>query len=557
MSTQLQGRSGKVLNSLYLMVVFLFAIAIAYNHLQIVTHEYTLDYNETGMLVTTATIAEGGNPYSLESQPIRISLYPVLYNILVAPLSRVLGNTLELHRAVNGFFILASCAICFYLCRRVSGTRTESFTAAVLVYAGLLVYSTPIASINGLGLFLFLGAITVPWMDGFSTRSLAVSIVLGLLAFYTKQYFIACLGYVALYLFLADSRKRAIYFSLAALAAFIAVLAIVTYTSPYYLEATVFAVQSSAGKVASDEHLMTQVREFVQIYLPLMVILLVAVVDRIYSAVLSSRPGGRLSGDSESAHAFNPGAPRLRYKANYIWVCCACSVIIIVLALGKNRGNHLTYFFQLISPFLLVGIFALVSGMPKWRWPFRILILIALYNSYVMLPADFSVKEESWRRVKTEIASANEIYASTLVLQYVLEKGAPVYLSGGTRYFVVANDKPSFMKDTHGRDSVPEIWERYVTLIRNKIQNREFDLLLIDNWMPFPASMQDSEIGAETLLESMQNIRKDTEKQLTANYKMTAEITLPLVNRPGGGNFQLQIWKPIEDIPQVTVEPSH
>ena len=110
-------------------------------------------------------------------------------------------------------------------------------------------------------------------------------------------------------------------------------------------------------------------------------------------------------------------------------------MIIILLALGKNRGNHLTYLFQFISPFLLVGIFALISGIPKWRWPFRILALIAMYNSYVMLPANFSIKEDSWRRVKAEIASANEIYASTLVLQYVLEKGAPIYLSGSTRLF--------------------------------------------------------------------------------------------------------------------------
>ena len=98
-----QAGFGTIINSLYLIAVGFFALAIAYNHLQIITHEYTLDYNETGMLVTTATIAEGGNPYSLESQPIRISLYPVLYNVLVAPLTRVFGNTLELLVLLTGY----------------------------------------------------------------------------------------------------------------------------------------------------------------------------------------------------------------------------------------------------------------------------------------------------------------------------------------------------------------------------------------------------------------------------------------------------------------------
>jgi hypothetical protein len=555
MSTHLQARLDKAFSSLYLMVVVVFAIAIAHNHLQIIAHEYTLDYNETGMLVTTATIAEGGNPYSLESQPIRISLYPVLYNILVAPLTRVFGNTLELHRAVNGLFLLASCAICFYLCRRDSGTRTESFTAAVLVYAGLLFYSTPIASTNGLGLFLFLAAIAVPWVHGFSTRSLLVSIVLGILAFHTKQYFIACLGYVALYLFLAESKKRAIYFSLAALVTFIIVLTIVTYTSPYYLEATIFAVQSSAKMAASDEHLVTQLREFVRIYLPLLVILIVAAMYRVYSKSFVIERSARDSLQSRVVNVFNLDKPLLQHKPNYIWVCCACSVLIIVLALGKNRGNNLTYFFQFISPFLLIGIFALISDIAKWRWPIRILILIALYNSYVMLPSDFSLKEDSWRRVRAEIASANEIYASTLVMQFVLEKGAPVYRSAGTGYFVFAG-KPPFLMDITKKDPIPEIWDRYVNQIQTKIQNREFDVLLIDNWMPLPQSIGMLRHNAVPSPKLTQNPGVDTHTLLKENYERTAAITLPLVKRPGGGNYQLQIWKPIQGNPERAAQPT-
>lgn len=55
-----QARFDTIFNSLFWIAVGFFAIAIGYNHLQIITHEITPDYNETGMLVTTATIAEGG-----------------------------------------------------------------------------------------------------------------------------------------------------------------------------------------------------------------------------------------------------------------------------------------------------------------------------------------------------------------------------------------------------------------------------------------------------------------------------------------------------------------
>ena len=156
MTANYLAKLGIALNSIYLACIILFAVGITYNHIQLISHDYPLDYNEGGMLAITSTIEQGGNPYSLQSQPARISVYPILYNLLVAPLSQAFGATLELHRLVAGLFILASCAILFYVCRKESAARTESFAAATLLYAGLLYYSTPIASPNSLGLFLFL-----------------------------------------------------------------------------------------------------------------------------------------------------------------------------------------------------------------------------------------------------------------------------------------------------------------------------------------------------------------------------------------------------------------
>ena len=535
MTRKLPAKLGSVINSLYLVCVMSFLIGIAYNHVKLISHPFPLDYNETGMLVITSVIAQGKNPFSLESQPSQMSLYPVLYNILVAPLSIVFGNTLELHRLVVGLFILACSALCFYLCRRESVPRTESMIAAALVYAGLLFYSTPIASPNSLGLFLFLSAITIPWIHGFSTRSLCVTIVLGILAFYTKQYFIACLGYVALYLFLAESKKRAIYFGFTALASFTLLLVLVCYTSPYYLENTFFAVQSSSKLATSDRHVITQLREYIQIYLPLLIILAVAIIKKWNGKVIFSLKHWQDWGGSNFIDLFDLARPLLLRKPNYIWICFACSVIIVVLVLGKNLGNHLTYFFQLISPFFLVGVFALVSRMPQWQWPFRILILFALYNSYFMLSRDFSVNEASWETVRQEIAGADDIYASTLVLQEVMDRGTPVYQNGHTRYFIFGKDIPLFFVKSEPKNSVEQIWERHVEFIQSKIKNQEFDLLLIDQWMPLPTLSQDSAV--------------DTKELLQHYYEKTATYTLPLAKRPGGGNYRIETWKPIPTKP--------
>ena len=502
MTENYSAKLGITLNSIYLACIILFAVGITYNHIQLISHDYPLDYNEGGMLAITATVEQGGSPYSLQSQPARMSVYPLLYNILVAPLSRVFGATLELHRLVAALFILACCAIIFYVCRKELVARTESFAAATLLYAGLLYYSTPIASPNSLGLFLFLSAIIIPWVYGFSKSSLCTAIILGILAFYTKQYFIACLGYIALYLFLAESKKRAMAFGLAALAAFIVAMIFVSYTSPYYFDNTFFAVQSVSKLASSYAHLITQFREYTLTYLPLLVILAAWSVQKCYSRIFSSTQQVQNLQEKKLVSFADMDAPLLLQKPNYIWICCTCSILIIVASLGRNVANHLTYFFQLISPFLLAGIFALISDMPKWLWPTRILIVLALYNSYAMLPKDFSVEEKNWQIVRQEIAEADDLYASTLVLQEIMKSGSPVYLNGHTRYFPFAKNKPASFVKSDEKNRVPEIWERYIELIQTKIKNQAFDVLLIDQYMAFPSSSQNSVTDTKTLLEA-------------------------------------------------------
>jgi 4-amino-4-deoxy-L-arabinose transferase-like glycosyltransferase len=524
-------RLGAAVDCFFLVCITCFIIALAYNHFNLIFHRFPLDYNEAGILVTTSAIAQWVNPYSLESQPSLISLYPVLYNIIVAPLSHVFGNSFELHRAASALFILGSCCLSYFLCRRESGGRIESLAAAALVYAGLLYYSTPIASPNALGLLLFLGAITVPWINGFSARSLGVSIVLGILAFYTKQYFVASLGYVALYIFLGDSKKRAIYFGFASLAVFIPVLFLVHYTSPYYLEDTFFAVQSSAKLAASGGKVIEQLKEYVLIYFPLFIILAIVLGNKLRLRLIANEN----SKESPQARAylnfFDFRQPLLLIKPDYIWFCCACSLMIFVLLLGKNNGTHMVYALQLISPFFIVGTLALMCRLKKWRLPLRALLVIAFYNSYVMLPSDFSVNEENWVKIREKIANADDVYASTLVLKEVIAKGDPIYLSGGTRYFLFGSDKPAFLLKADRNKTVGEVWERYVKNIQKKIRNQEFDLLLIDMWMPLPNSQKDKSVDTQTLISQF--------------YKVSDSVQLPLMNKRGGGVFGLRIWTPI------------
>jgi hypothetical protein len=77
---------------------------------------------------------------------------------------------------------------------------------------------------------------------------------------------------------------------------------------------------------------------------------------------------------------------------------------------------------------------------------------------------------------------------------------------------------------------VPAVWNHYAERIQAKIRNREFDLLLLDNWMKLPTLADQPEVEALALL--------------SANYELLDTLSLQLLDRPGGGYYRVQIWRP-------------
>jgi hypothetical protein len=551
MSKNLLPQGRNAIYCLYFLASIVFFLALVHNHYQIITYPIPLDANEAVMPTVTATIAAGENPNSFESQPARFSVYPVLYNIIVAPFSSVFGNTLQLHRAIAGIFILASCLLLFLVAYRSGGSAVNSFAAATLVYAGLLFYSTPIASVNSTGLFLFLTSIIIPWLYGFSNRSLVAALIFGVLSFYGKQYFIACLGYIALYLFIAISKKTAIIFGICSLLLFLASLALVNLASPYFIDDTIFAVKVSTAWIASNQTMEKQLLDFGKIYLPILAILAVQVMRKVYANEPTQELDQKIGSDTGALKFVNLtdlDAPLFSREPDYIWFCFACSLSIIVFGLGKNPGNYLTYLFQLISPFFLVGCFVGISRTSNFKWLYQILAILAFYNSYAMLSHDFSVDEKNWHKLSQRISKAKNIYGSPIVLMEILANGGQIYQNGQTVYFPFAKDKPAFFEKPNPDESVDAIWGKYVNLINTKVENQEFDLIVLDAWTHLPIPIADlystmnDKNPVETLI--MNQIVNDTAR-LKDRYRLSEVINISLANRPGGGKYAMNVWEPI------------
>ena len=86
----------------------------------------------------------GMNPFTLENQPLGITLYGIAYNFIVFPFSALFGNTLVVHRAVNFVFILLASTFFYYVIFRERKNNLLALACSAFVLISL-------AGVQGLG----------------------------------------------------------------------------------------------------------------------------------------------------------------------------------------------------------------------------------------------------------------------------------------------------------------------------------------------------------------------------------------------------------------------
>ncbi len=500
--------------------------ALLWNHYQLITYPALLDYYEGAMPAITEVITSGKNPYAFESQPAKISVYPPLYHYAVAPFSELFGNSLLVHRAISGVFILASVILCFILTLRLSGFLLSAFLVAVIFYAGLLYFSTPVASSNSIGVFFFLLTVALPWLGRFSYRSLIFAMASGIVAFYCKQYFLAALGYVCLYLFLYVSKQKALVLGFVSLSFFLGSLTLVQMESPYYLDDVVFTLRGIINTASSYALGFNQLVWFTEIYIGLVILLVVQ--------WLRARHKNAHEGENNRSQMVGTGLsrPLLQTSLPYFWFCFFCSFIVIALVVGKNPGNRMTYLFQLMTPFFLIAVFSQLTKLNRPSWLQVLLIMYTMYTSYALLPTDFTYQEKGWERLEKVMADKAPVYATALALPVLFKSDQEIFNNGFGSFYYFSRFKPELFKRTSPGESSTEIWEKHVDKIHGYIKEKKFALVVLDPWTRIP----------ETVLDDPKD--KVGLKLLRRNYKVSESITVSLADRPGGGNYKLNVWIP-------------
>ena len=356
--------------------------------------------------------------------------------------------------------------------------------------------------------------------------------ICALLAFYTKQYFILGIAILCLYLFLYVSIYRALFLG----ATFAACLALsiwmVHRSSPYYLDITFFAPAAAINDLQSWPILALQLRFFANTYAGLLVSMLIV------SMLTLKRMGldgvrGTVLGACKLAGSGLRG-PMLSRPIDYFWFGLFWSTLVIISWLGRNPGNYMTYLFQLMSPFLLIAGVSLLREASRKLWILPCFLLLTFYQVYAILHKDFSVDQGSWGKIEKMIAGSDDVLATQMLVNTLLQQGKEVFQDGHTFYFPLASSKPGWLVKEREEDRVVAVWRDYLNKLYGKIQRQEFDLILVSPW-----EMEGIFVRNPPPLDTVSG-----KEFLSRYYVVEEKIKLSMTDRHGGGTYVILVWRP-------------
>ena len=479
-------------------------------HLQLIREPLPLDVFEPAVHIMTGVIAAGGNPYSFEYLPVYAYIYPPLYNLLAAPFTLLFDNSVLLHRSLSAICIIACCCLLYRALKTLALESGYALAGAGLLYAALLHYNTPIASGNALGQLLFMTCILWPMIKDFSPGSLRISAIAGVLAFFCKQYFLLGPAITGLYLLLTAPWRLSLRYAVQVALLLSLSLSVTVWLAPYYLDTTLFAVRAAAALASDEAHLFRQLRAFAEIYAALLLVLLAATV-------------ALCSGYRPSRKLVLPGLALL------------CASAAVIISLGHNSGNYLTYLLQLMSPFLIVTTLGLLASYRRRSIVLAPALVFSFWTSWQLLPAHKSPDHSNWLELGHIISQHDAILADGTLAHLILEQGKTLYQGPLTRWFHVARFKPAQLLRRDPERQVAGITDAYIRRLNQSIADKAFDLVLL-------RPKQWDMIGAQ----GWPFAPRKGEATFKANYYLADTLVLPYPQRPGGGKRTIEIWKPRE-----------
>ena len=477
-------KAGKVIFAVFLAF---FAIRLFQYHFHLVTFPYSGTLREGTMMSNTDALVKGLNPYDMALQPKYANGYGIVYPLVVWPFAKAFGTTILVHRLVTAFFLLSSCALIFLVIQRMKIPVLLNIWAVLMLYASLLYPGTSTATIDpgATCQFFFLATVLVPWLDRYSAKSLGLSILCGIIAYYTKPYALLGIPVMASYLFFFISKKKGMYYAAAAALLAIASVFIVNNALPSYFDSCFFAMANMAPAWSTVKRLQMQLVMYTDLHKWLLMLIgafAAGYAVKVFTdGHLKKNIRNALNAALKSLNWKNPQKPLISINVHLMLYAGTCSSIVLLLWLGKHTGATLWYFFQLLSPFFLVGCAWLFSQNRLWP---LLCVPVLVYNLHTVTadekPQWFSKNTAGWPEISMLVSRHQHILNSSLIVPLLIEQDKEFFDNGQAEYFLPGGDRTSWMKLFFKED--PRV-SRQLTMFFYKIkvlvQNKAFDIILL------------------------------------------------------------------------------
>ena len=469
---------GKSFNRFIYLVAAGILVWIISFHFTLIASPIQQEYREGAQLVLSKDFAHGIHPYSFASLPLDTNPYGVLYQLISFYPVKFFGSTFAVHRTLSGIFLIASLSILFVVLKKNRIKLPLSIATLSLIYVSFLYGSTPLARPDALGELLFLAAVFIPYLKKFDHSSLFVSCVLLFLILFTKLYFATAFFIVFFYLFIFISKKKAFVYGILFSILFAGWLSI----SYLFFDVYINQVIGSMAKATalSNQVLRLQLNFYFVSYILVFILAIIAII-RIFKYRRTCIEQNRLSNRLPLFNftAFNE--PLLSANISYLSFGSLITFGLLCLIWGRNDGGWMCYFYQLLSPFLLLRIALLFNKNIGQISALVFLVNTGLFFSIYFNSQNALRDNKSWAQVRELIETHQNIYGSAAVSGALMQGDKKVYDTGLSLGSWASIYKPSGLEQyfQYKNEMIQKANDSYCKEILNQLDAHRFDLLLM------------------------------------------------------------------------------
>ncbi|MDR3763380.1 MAG: hypothetical protein P4M01_04720 [Acidobacteriota bacterium] len=428
---------------------------------------WQLEYREGAVLFQVKGLLAGVPVYSPGQLPVYLNVYGTVYNSLAAILGQVFGVSFFLLRAISFVSIALSLVVFNDILRRRGAAALIRLALCFYLYLALLYATTPLARPDAMGFLVMLLCFWcyVVWPE--SLWSMLAITMLSLMGLLIKQYFAMAGPLLISHTFFFRSHRRGVAWAAFFFCALAAAWTVHGYFYPGYLP---LALASTSGKASpldlhSTLYMLKQSTHFLRLFLGAVLL----------CWVYSDR---------------SPQIWRQRLRLSCWPVYCACLMLLLLEGkLGHHDGAYLTYYLQLLAPFLLLAVAPSANeNVRPMRFAAAVLAVVLLLTAAqtwktVRSPFLTARAGREFAAAAEDLSARHSVLGSPILVGILLAQNKPVYYSGQSMDLIaVANKKALHLP---GLKPSPEqcaaIDAAYQAKILNMIMARQFDLVVTDD----------------------------------------------------------------------------